>query len=72
MVTVSCDEPRSVGGSDAAQSPVELMLTSFATCQAITYVVDDSGTVRVEWPFGFESEHMTTDLTALLTRPEIR
>lgn len=39
---------------------------------AITYVVDDSGTVRVEWPFGFESEHMTTDLTALLTRPEIR
>jgi uncharacterized OsmC-like protein len=35
--TVVCDEPRSVGGSDAAQSPVELMLTSFATCQAITY-----------------------------------
>ena len=39
---------------------------------AITYVIDDTGTVRVEWPFGFESEHMTTDLTALLTRPEIR
>ena len=38
---------------------------------AITYVVDDTGTVRVEWPFGFESEHMTTDLTALLTEPEI-
>lgn len=37
---------------------------------AITYVVDDTGTVRVEWPFGFESEHMTTDLTALLTPPE--
>jgi uncharacterized OsmC-like protein len=35
--TVACDEPRSVGGSDTAQSPVELMLTSLATCQAITY-----------------------------------
>ena len=35
--TVACDEPRSVGGSDTAQSPVELLLTSFATCQAITY-----------------------------------
>ena len=34
---------------------------------AITYVVDDTGTVVVEWPFGFESEHMTTDLTTLLT-----
>jgi len=35
--TVACDEPRSVGGSDTAQSPVELFLSSFATCQAITY-----------------------------------
>jgi uncharacterized OsmC-like protein len=35
--TVACDEPRSIGGSDSAQSPVELFLTSFATCQAITY-----------------------------------
>jgi len=35
--TVACDEPRSVGGSDTAQSPVELVLTSLATCQAITY-----------------------------------
>lgn len=39
---------------------------------AITYVVDDSGTVRVEWPFGFESKHMTADLTALLTPTETR
>ena len=31
------DEPRSVGGTDTAQSPVELLLTSLATCQAITY-----------------------------------
>lgn len=31
------DEPRSVGGTDMAQSPVELLLTSLATCQAITY-----------------------------------
>jgi uncharacterized OsmC-like protein len=37
--TVACDEPRSIGGSDAAQSPVELFLTSLATCQAITYRV---------------------------------
>jgi uncharacterized OsmC-like protein len=35
--TVEADEPRSFGGTDAAQSPVELLLTSLATCQAITY-----------------------------------
>jgi uncharacterized OsmC-like protein len=35
--TVACDEPRSVGGSDSAQSPVELLLTSLAPCPAITY-----------------------------------
>lgn len=33
---------------------------------AITYVVDDTGTVAVEWPFGFESEQMTEDLTTIL------
>jgi uncharacterized OsmC-like protein len=31
------DEPRSLGGTDTAQSPVELYLTSIATCQAATY-----------------------------------
>jgi uncharacterized OsmC-like protein len=31
------DEPRSLGGTDSAQSPVELFLTSIATCQAGTY-----------------------------------
>lgn len=35
---------------------------------AITYVVDDRGTVVVEWPFGFESEAMASDLTLLLER----
>ena len=35
--SVAADEPRSLGGTDAAQSPVELLLTSLATCQAITY-----------------------------------
>lgn len=35
--TAACDEPRSMGGTDSAQSPVELFLTSLATCQAITY-----------------------------------
>lgn len=34
---VAADEPRSIGGSDSAQSPVELLLTSLATCQAVTY-----------------------------------
>lgn len=33
---------------------------------AMTYVVDDSGTVVVEWPFGFDSEQMTKDLRTLL------
>lgn len=33
---------------------------------AVTYVVDDSGTVVVEWPFGFDSRDMTADLTTLL------
>ncbi len=34
---VWADEPRSFGGGDTAQSPVELLLTSLATCQAVTY-----------------------------------
>ena len=33
---------------------------------AVTYVVDDTGTVVVEWPFGFDSLDMTADLKALL------
>lgn len=37
--TVESDEPRALGGADAAQSPVELLMTSLATCQAITYRV---------------------------------
>jgi protein SCO1/2 len=35
---------------------------------AMTYVVDDTGAVVVEWPFGFETESMTSDLTTLLRR----
>ena len=35
--TVAADEPRSFGGTNSAQSPVELLLTSLATCQAVTY-----------------------------------
>ena len=34
---VAADEPRSFGGTNSAQSPVELLLTSLATCQAVTY-----------------------------------
>lgn len=33
---------------------------------AVTYVVDDAGRVVVEWPFGFDSDDMTADLTTLL------
>lgn len=33
---------------------------------AVTYVVDDTGTVVVEWPFGFDSELMAKDLNILL------
>ncbi|HMY86633.1 MAG TPA: SCO family protein, partial [Microthrixaceae bacterium] len=33
---------------------------------AVTYVIDDTGKVAVEWPFGFDSEHMTKDLNTLL------
>jgi uncharacterized OsmC-like protein len=35
--TVFADEPRSFGGGDTAQSPVEMLLSSLVTCQAITY-----------------------------------
>lgn len=35
---------------------------------AITYVIDDTGTVVVEWPFGFESTDMASDLRYLLTK----
>lgn len=34
---------------------------------AVTYVIDDTGTVRVEWPFGFATDDMTSDLHILLT-----
>jgi uncharacterized OsmC-like protein len=54
--TVVADEPRSLGGTDTAQSPVELFLSSVATCQAATYrlwadelgVALDRVTVEVE------------------------
>jgi protein SCO1 len=35
---------------------------------AITYVVDDTGTVVVEWPFGFEHDAMTADLKTIFER----
>lgn len=34
---------------------------------AVTYVVDDTGTVVVEWPFGLDSLDMADDLRTLLT-----
>lgn len=37
---------------------------------AITYVIDDTGTVLVEWPFGFPTESMASDLDILLTRQQ--
>ncbi len=35
---------------------------------ATTYVVDENGTVLVEWPFGLGSAEMAADLQALLNR----
>ena len=54
--TIVADEPRSFGGGDTAQSPIELLLSSLATCQAVTYrlwaselgVALDRVTVEVE------------------------
>lgn len=36
----------------------------------VTYVVDDTGTVVVEWPFGFGSDDMASDLAALLRKAD--
>lgn len=33
---------------------------------AVTYVVDDAGTVLVEWPFGLDKDLMASDLSILL------
>lgn len=35
---------------------------------AVTYVVDDTGTVVVEWPFGLATDDMTSDLSTLLNK----
>ena len=35
--SLAVDEPRTLGGSDAGLSPVELILAGLATCQEITY-----------------------------------
>jgi protein SCO1/2 len=32
------------------------------------YVVDDTGTVVIEWPFGLDTESMTNDLSILLNQ----
>ncbi|MEP7112013.1 MAG: SCO family protein [Ilumatobacteraceae bacterium] len=37
---------------------------------AVTYVVDDTGTVVVEWPFGLDTDDMTSDLSTLLKSKE--
>lgn len=35
---------------------------------AFLYAVDADGVIRVQWPFGMESEHITNDLTYLLNQ----
>lgn len=37
---------------------------------SVTFVVDDTGTVVVEWPFGVRSREMAADLTLLLSEQE--
>lgn len=37
---------------------------------AVTYVVDDTGTVVDEWPFGLATDDMTSDLTSLLNKEQ--
>ena len=37
---------------------------------AITYVVDETGTVLVEWPFGTEPDAMASDLSVLLEQQQ--
>ncbi len=37
---------------------------------AVTYVVDDTGTVVVEWPFGLDTDGMTSDLSILLNKEQ--
>jgi hypothetical protein len=34
----------------------------------VTFVVDDTGTVVDEWPFGFATDDMTWDLSKLLEK----
>ena len=34
---------------------------------AVTYVIDDQGTLVVEWPFGFTPENMASDLRSILS-----
>lgn len=38
---------------------------------AVTYVVDHTGTVVVEWPFGLGTDDMTSDLLTLLNKDQL-
>jgi uncharacterized OsmC-like protein len=57
--TVTVDEPKSVGGTGVAANPVQLVLGTLGSCQAITYrywaemlgIKLDGVTVRVEGDF---------------------
>ena len=37
---------------------------------AVTYAIDDTGTVVVEWPFGTSSDTMARDMEILLARAD--
>lgn len=59
-------EAMSTFGVAAEISPHEPGESYDVSHTAVTYVVDDTGTVVVEWPFGTKSEAITSDIELLL------
>jgi protein SCO1/2 len=60
------DAARTFGASyevkQKADGAIEVAHTSFL------YVIDSTGNIQVQWPFGFTSEDMENDMRRLLAR----